>query len=51
MESGIVKVDEPILIGIRNQHILKEGMFYDNVFDMLAFEKEIHFKWFYNFQS
>jgi hypothetical protein len=30
---------------------LKEGIFYDNIFHMLAFEKEIHFKWFYNFQS
>jgi hypothetical protein len=27
---------------------LKEGIFYDNIFHMLAFEKEIHLKWFYN---
>jgi hypothetical protein len=36
------KVDEPILDGIRNYHTLKEGIFYDNIFHMLAFEIEIH---------
>jgi hypothetical protein len=32
------------MAGIRNYHILKESICYDNIFDIVAFEKEIHFK-------